>query len=173
MQLRCAKLGDMKTGILLWTVAIATSGLFGVDAQRGAGDYFLHYRVLLTAKGRSVPPVLDTSDKRLFRTRIREGAAKGAVFADHYAVATWGCGTRCLQFAIVDVRTGSVYLFPYSVSQDREDGELLTYRRNSRAMHIVGSLNEKDSADRWYMWEKDKLVLVSQRPARLLPDGVY
>jgi hypothetical protein len=92
------------------------------------------------------------------------------VFADHYEVAGWGCGSGCLSFAIVDAITGKVYIFPATISQAREAGEPLTYRRNSRAIHVIGSLNEEDSADRWYVWSDNKFNLVSKKPAILLDD---
>ena len=134
-------------------------------------DLFPKYRVTDTFKGRPAPPVLSSPDAREFRTKIREGVAKGVVFAGHYEVAVWGCGSGCLSFAVVDAFTGKVTFFPASVSQNREAGERLTYRRSSRAIHIIGSLNEKDSADRWYVWDGNAFNLISERPATLVDDN--
>lgn len=108
---------------------------------------------------------------RLYRTRIREAVAKGVGFAGHYEVAIWGCGAACLSFAIVDAVTGKVYFFPATISQVREAGERLTYKRDSRAVHVIGSLNEEDSADRWYVWNGDKFILISKKPAVLVDDN--
>lgn len=44
-----------------------------------------------------------------FRTRIREAAQQHPNFAGHYVFTTWGCGSECLHYAIVDVLTGAVY----------------------------------------------------------------
>jgi hypothetical protein len=54
---------------------------------------------------------------RRYRTRLRQGAAKGASFAGHYAVVTWGCGTSCERFALVDVRTGKAWISPTRLSR--------------------------------------------------------
>ncbi len=128
-------------------------------------DIFRKYPVGVRFHGKPVAPRLTTPDERLYRSRIREGVAKGVVFADHYSVPTWGCGAGCLLLAIVDAITGRVYVFPFSVSQVDEAGEPLTFHRNSRAIHIVGSLDEKNSADRWFIWDGAKLNLLSEKPA--------
>lgn len=57
-------------------------------------------------------PNLNTPDKRLFRTMIRMGARSGDAFGDRYRLATWGCGTACLQSALVDTRSGEVIPAP-------------------------------------------------------------
>lgn len=44
----------------------------------------------------------------LFKTRISEDVTAGANFAGHYTVSTWGCGTSCRGYAIVDVKTGKI-----------------------------------------------------------------
>lgn len=46
---------------------------------------------------------------REFRTMLTRGAAEGPNFAGHYTVVTWGCGTMCQEFMIVDARTGRVH----------------------------------------------------------------
>jgi hypothetical protein len=144
--------------------------IFIQPSSRADDDLFTKYPVKVTFHGHPVAPVLTTPDEHLFRTKIREGAAQGAVFADHYGIAIWGCGSGCLQFAIVDSINGQVYIFPYSVSANREIGERLTYHRNSRAVHIIGSLNEENSADRWYLWDGRQLNLIQEKPAKLVDD---
>jgi hypothetical protein len=47
---------------------------------------------------------------RKYRTAIRESLAKGVDFAEQYVVVCWGCGTGCKEFAVVDAKTGTVYL---------------------------------------------------------------
>ena len=46
---------------------------------------------------------------RHFRTVLLAGAAKGPNFAGHFTIVTWGCGTQCLSYAILNARTGRVY----------------------------------------------------------------
>ena len=47
----------------------------------------------------------------------------------------------------------------------------MTYRRDSMALHIIGSLNDVDSADRWYEWNGNEFVLISKKPAVFLDDN--
>jgi len=160
--------------VLMLCVFMLLSGAGQTFAQGTTSstlDLFPKYPVRSTFKGKPTPPVLSSSDAREFRTKIREGVAKGVVFAGHYEVAVWGCGSGCLSFAVIDAFTGKVTFFPASVSQKREAGERLTYRRNSKAIHIIGSLNEKDSADRWYVWDGNAFNLISERPATLVDDN--
>jgi ankyrin repeat protein len=46
---------------------------------------------------------------RSYRTRLRLGARKGANFAGHYTVVSWGCGSNCESTVIVNALTGRVY----------------------------------------------------------------
>jgi len=55
------------------------------------------------------------STARFYRTRISdEYKQNGVNFAGHYSFASWGCGSPCKGCAIVDVKTGKVYLGPDS-----------------------------------------------------------
>ncbi len=159
--------------LLLWVFALLSSAE-RTSAQSTTSsplDLFPKYQVRIIFKGKPAPPVLSSPDAHEFRTRIREGVAKGVVFAGHYEVAVWGCGSGCLSFAVIDAFTGKVTLFPATVSQNREAGERLTYRRNSKAIHVIGSLNEENSADRWYVWDGNSFNLISKRPAILVDDN--
>ena len=109
---------------------------------------------------------------RTYRTVLREGVANGPNFAGHYAVVGWGCGTSCLQFAIVDVRSGKV-IFPddfngvSGVKFETDDFEKtgvgpywgLRYRIDSSLLVVVGMLNESENREGafYYIIEKGKL----------------
>lgn len=61
----------------------------------------------------AVAPDLSSHPKaREYRTAIRQGAERGAVFAGHVAVASWGCGANCRQWAFIDARSGAVTFGP-------------------------------------------------------------
>ncbi|MDB4950741.1 MAG: hypothetical protein JWM27_3390 [Gemmatimonadetes bacterium] len=69
---------------------------------------------------RGRPAAVDVGSARgaaSHRTVLRRGVAKGANFAGHYAVVTWGCGTACERFALVDVRTGKVWMSPMELTR--------------------------------------------------------
>jgi len=56
-------------------------------------------------------PKLDSARARHFRTVLREAAATGPNFNGHYRIASWGCGTNCLDWAVINLETGDVW-FP-------------------------------------------------------------
>lgn len=63
---------------------------------------------------------------------------------------------------IADLRNGSTYLFPQSLSA--ETGRRLLTAPKSRAIHMVGFFNEQDAAERWYVWSGTELKLVKDSP---------
>jgi hypothetical protein len=165
---------NIRLVLVLYFLTFWTFALTAIRAQAPpatSDDLFAKYPVAIHFKGKPAPPILTDPATRLYRTRIREGVAKGIAFAGHYEVAVWGCGAGCISFAIVDAVTGKVNFFPATISQNREAGERLTYKRESRALHIIGSLNEEDSADRWYVWNGEKFTLISEKPAVLMDDN--
>jgi hypothetical protein len=64
--------------------------------------------------GKIAAPDVDSQPKaRMFRTMLREHAKDGINFAGQYRVASWGCGTGCLDSGIIDAKTGRVYFDPH------------------------------------------------------------
>jgi hypothetical protein len=134
--------------------------------------FYARYPVKVVFQGISAIPKLTSPEARAYRTRLRYAAKSGPDFADHYDMAVWGCGAGCLEFAVIDAKTGNVTFFPFTVSQSREKGDKLNFRRDSRAIHVIGSLNEQDdSADRWYLWTGKEFSLISEKPAELFDDS--
>ena len=122
---------------------------------------FEDYPVPEIFKGTPTPPIIATPQQRLFRTRIREGVAKGdgvmrdgkeqpgPNFAGHYFVISWHCGAPCEMDPIVDAVTGRVYSPPLSqglmVPQITPSGPdpcpqfgsaILEFRLNSKLMIV-------------------------------------
>lgn len=112
---------------------------------------------------------------RMYRTVIRHEMKEGPDFANHYMVATWGCGSSCAQFAVVNLENGRVITAKNvdSVSgvHVAADGFLpntdsrdwgFRFKRDSRLLVLVGTLNEDDSNEGafYYELEGDKLKLV-------------
>jgi hypothetical protein len=101
-----------------------------------------------------------------YRTRIREGAAKGPNFAGHFTIIGWGCGTSCVQWAITDAQTGSVYFPPDEIAsistvhvitaEDESEPHFygLRFRKDSTLLMILGAPNEYDSREGilFYQW---------------------
>ena len=70
---------------------------------------------------------------RMFRTRLREGAAGGINFGGHYAAVSWGCGNECQSTLIVDLRTGKV-LGVEGTSEPLASARGVEFRENSRLL---------------------------------------
>jgi hypothetical protein len=127
---------------------------------------FVRYSVKVGFRGTPALPKQNTLLSRTFRTVIRREVAAGANFADHYTLASWGCGGGCVAFSIIDDLDGTVYDFPYTVSSFGIQDSGVDWRRDSNAVHVVGSLNEGNNlADRWYVWDGKSLKKVFEKRA--------
>ena len=98
----------------------------------------------------SPAPVEITSHPKAgrFRTVLRRGAKSGPNFAGHFTIVTWGCGTACQEFAIVDAKTGRVY-FPSSIRLNayqmvHDETEPFQYRKDSNLLIIAGSPDDEE-----------------------------
>lgn len=102
-------------------------------------------------------------DARMFRTRLREAWTGGVNFAGQFIVTYWGCGTGCVQGAIIDARTGKVY-FPdelqgmgFGVLGFDIEGEPMEYRKESKLFVIRGvTADNEDPGTTWLVWEGAK-----------------
>jgi hypothetical protein len=108
--------------------------------------------------GAPAKPVLDTPDKRLFRTALREGAAKGPNFAGHMTIVRWGCGAGCMAWAAVDARTGRVTKLPDAdyVETLHVGGKLgaVNFQSDSRLLVLAGAPREDRAREgvHSYLW---------------------
>jgi hypothetical protein len=120
---------------------------------------------VFTGKPAAAKPV--SKEARQFRTVIREGAQSGPNFAGHYTIVSWGCGTACIQVAIVDAQTGAVFMpgfyiaFSLNLEQEKlRDEEPLHFKPDSKLLVVVGSRNEKGEGVYFYKWDAAKLTLI-------------
>lgn len=94
---------------------------------------------------------------RVYRTRISEDYKQNGVnFAGHYSFTYWGCGSPCAGCAIVDVKTGKVYLGPDSelgYSFVKESKLLIV---NPKDTTNRSSLNDVYTEEKWIWIEKNK-----------------
>ncbi len=150
---------------------------------------FEDYPVTSVHNGSPAEPIIDTPVKKLYRTRIRQGVAKGwgvrrdgwngaeqagVNFAGHYFVVTWGCGVPCMMMVIVDSLTGRVYLPPLSIGNSGNEtiglpllgggNAQFQYRLNSRLMIMKtsGQLSDSTCHERYYLWEDNRWSLLLQ-----------
>jgi hypothetical protein len=119
--------------------------------------------------------ILATRLDRKYQTRIREVVSSGANFAGHFAIASWGCGMDCVDFVMIDVKSGAVfdplayeigYHFPrleyFTNPEDQYYGgldwwcyypDLISYRLDSRLLIIEGCLLDGKQCGRTYFVE--------------------
>ena len=57
-----------------------------------------------------------SAEGRNFRTELTAASKKPADFAGFYVAASWGCGSPCQQWALIDLRDGKVYFAPFTTS---------------------------------------------------------
>ena len=103
-------------------------------------------------------PLLNNRLARAYRTVLRDGVAEGPNFAGNATIVTWGCGSSCRRWAIVDDRTGRVYAPPAEIdmmfgpSYFRDVG--LHYQPGSRLLVVVGPTlwanSPRRRADQWH-----------------------
>jgi uncharacterized membrane protein len=97
------------------------------------------------------PAELDISvpKNKEFRTRLRAALREPANFAGHYVLTFWGCGTRCLTGAAVDLRTGKVAFLDFTVCCWPDEAREGPFRflATSAELGVLGRLNEEGPTD--------------------------
>jgi hypothetical protein len=93
-----------------------------------------------------------SSMARTYRTQLRGGAKAGPNFAGHFTIASWGCGSACVQWAVIDQNTGKARFEPTidtidasSVDPDSSNGEPLVFHRDSRLLIVQGAPHEDET----------------------------
>ena len=153
---------------------------------------FEDYPVTAIFTGTPAAPILATPQQRLYRTRIREGVAKGAGvwrdgqeqpgpnFAGHYIIISWYCGSPCEMNAIVDAATGKIYGPPMSHGLDlpsiapgdpdpcpKWGQAIVKFRLNSRLMIVEAGTDlreDKINYRHYFLWENNRWKLLRKVP---------
>ena len=131
---------------------------------------FTDYPASVEPAGKLAEPRLDSKGAKLFRTMLREGAARGPNFAGHYAIVDWGCGASCTDMAIVDTRSGKV-AFDRRIRDNytgHVGGDYRGFRVNSRLLVIAGMPQEEEARDgvTYFEWDGSSLKLIRFVPRR-------
>ena len=152
---------------LLASAALAMTLL----AQPPKEPQFTDYPAAIDQTTSPAVPKFSTPGQRKFRTVIREGAAKGPNFAGHYTIVEWGCGTACVQIAVVDNKTGAVHDGPFGNlpkallcvnANTDETGAGIFYRRNSSLLVVKGCPNFVGCAAFYYLWNGAEFKLLQR-----------
>jgi hypothetical protein len=151
----------MKTvirAIFLFVVCVVS-----ISAQQKRLPRFEDYAVRENYKGKVASVKLTSSSARMFRTMLRQNAKQGVNFAGHYILATWGCGSDCHSFAIIDAKTSRVYFSPlisFVGGQRFQEEDRLQFRKNSRLLIIAGAKDDEELGKFYYMWKNNRLRLL-------------
>jgi hypothetical protein len=121
-------------------------------------------------------PKLDLSSNpvgKTYRTTLRQELRKGPNFAGHYRLAIWGCGSSCVMFAVINLKTGQVITAEglTSVSGDQLEAEDflpnaggeswgLRFKTGSKLLVLVGTLDEDESREGafYFVLQNEKLL---------------
>ncbi len=95
----------------LWQIYLCCT-LFATVSVRGDAANPVEFPSESDLKGAAVAPVLDTKEKRRYRSTLREAAGEGANFNGHYRLTYWGCGSNCISWAVIDLASGRVWMSP-------------------------------------------------------------
>jgi hypothetical protein len=133
---------------------------------------FTDFAVTETFHGKPAKPILVTTNQRMYRAMIREGAAKGPNFAGHYTIAEWGCGSGCMSVAVVDAVSGKVFTGPFKIlsmpmaeSEGDHDYQGAVYQLKSRLFIADGCPEEAKCGTYYYEWNHDKFKQLRFDPA--------
>jgi hypothetical protein len=138
---------------------------------------FVKYPAEIPLVGKRAPVSMRLRKARQFRTVLRLAAAEGPNFNGHYRIAVWGCGTNCIEWAIINLRTGSVWFAPdyawscYISGIDPKIEEKTRDWLESKIGSSLLALNvcEDEKNERifdttiLYRWKNNNLIFVSKR----------
>lgn len=74
---------------------------------------FSHYKVSETFSGTPAQPDFANSpDSKGFESQILDRYTGEANYAGHFQAVSWGCGTGCQVYAVVDLKNGKITFVP-------------------------------------------------------------
>jgi hypothetical protein len=120
---------------------------------------FQDFAVASKMVGSPASPKVSSGRAHMYRTLLRKEGSKPPNFAGHYRIVTWGCGTCCNEFAIVNSQNGEVYFSPFVVAcYETQLG--IDFKPDSRLLVITGARNEKGGGRYFYEWTGKGLNLL-------------
>ena len=151
--------------LMLWIIIF--SALFfqpgsSFEIQGYSLPTWQQYRVDEIYRGKTATPVFETKEEREFRSQIRRQAAKGPNFAGHYTVVSWGCGTECTRFVVVDAQTGRIVFHA-----QREEACAVYYKLGSRLIvtdNRCADTEPKDYHRSFWEWSGTEMRVITKIP---------
>lgn len=105
---------------------------------------------------------VDKKSKR-YKTVISFGANKEANFAGHFRVVTWGCGSDCHQFAIVDLKKRTVFMsdtIELVAGAMGNDEDRIFFNVDSSLIVFNGLVNDEIEGKFFFNWKGGRLVFL-------------
>jgi hypothetical protein len=144
--------------IAVFAIVLSIAEVVSADCKSKGQPTFEQYPATELFRAKPHAPVLRTRLDHIFRTAIREAVADGTNFAGHYVLASWGCGSGCMQFVVVNAVSGDVtdppfraVYFHYSHHANKkwpdfdatgrwwcDENDLVTGRLDSRMLVVEG-----------------------------------
>lgn len=163
----------MKTVILFVFIVVFSLNIFGQNTPT-----FAKYSVKVQKKTVNEVNLKSHRDARMFRTNLRNSFKEGVNFAGSFILSSWGCGTSCLQTAIIDGKKDVAFFpkilqgssFGFDELSDKE--ESLEFKKNSRLLIINGYIatGNEDKPSKYgiwyYEWTGKNLKLVKFVPKK-------
>ncbi|MCY7388794.1 MAG: hypothetical protein LH481_12155 [Burkholderiales bacterium] len=95
-----------------YVFAITLAALLASVANTATADEFTDNPGAPALKDTPRKPDVSKGKAQKYRTRIIEVAAKGPNFNGHMRIAYWGCGSNCIEWAIINLVKGSTWFAP-------------------------------------------------------------
>jgi hypothetical protein len=126
-------------------------------------------------KTKAAKPDVRSGTAHRYRTVLRDEAAEGVNFNGHYRVATWGCGTNCIEWAVIDLATGRVWMAPEPVTStwsplqpDNATVDWMEFYTASALLYVHSSVGRRTDRTfdtrRVYVWKTGAPRLLRKEP---------
>jgi len=160
---------------VFWLIVSLLAGPSGAVTPRFA---FAQFRPEPRLHRPPAPPRVSNPRARRYRTVLREAAKEGPNFNGHYRVVSWGCGTNCIEWAVIDLASGDVWMapdplascwFPDSAS-DAKVPDWFAFRISSSLLiqHECRSPSNRQTFDttNYFAWKHGHPELLGTEPLR-------
>lgn len=164
---------NSRFGLVIVSLCLLVPPIWAKDSENGISSTSAPVFEAFPAKTLTSPHkyaskiILATPRSKRYRTIISLEGRKEPNFAGHYRVVTWGCGTDCHGFAIVDRVTGIAFTDPsieYVAGAMGNNEPRIDFRSNSRLLILNGLINDDREGKFFYEWTGKGLRLINRAP---------
>jgi hypothetical protein len=158
-----------------YQIAISLFTLLSINMLAQNIPQYSNFNVKVENKTAKAVNLLSHIKANKYRTNLKNAFAKSKVnFAGKYILTQWGCGTACIEAALIDVKTGTVLMpiiltgVTQGYNPDFENHEILEFKNNSNLLIIYGSAgydaNKTQEGISYYEWTGNDFKLLKFIP---------